>query len=105
MALTNMGFNDKFGLILEDQNRRERERKRKRRRREERKKERSSSKIKGMETKFKYGTLDFCMELCIDCMDTCLWVVGCEKPNPKMSCCMAIIINPFVFLGFCYEKI
>ena len=26
MALANMGFNDKFGLILEDQNRRERER-------------------------------------------------------------------------------
>ena len=33
MALTNMGFNDKFGLILEDQNRREREGRGKERRR------------------------------------------------------------------------
>ena len=59
MALTNMGFNDKIGLILEDQNRREREgrgkERRRGRRREERKKERSSSKIKGMETELKYG--------------------------------------------------
>ena len=45
------------------------------------------------------------MELVYICMDTCLWVVGCEKPNPKMNACMEIIINPFVFLGFCYEKI
>ena len=29
------------------------------------------------------------------CMDTCLWVVGCEKPNPKMNSCMEIITNPF----------
>ena len=36
--------------------------------------------------------------------DTCLWVVGCRKPNPRMSSCMEIITNPFVFLGFCYEK-
>ena len=28
-------------------------------------------------------------------MDTCLWVVGCEKPNPKMNYCMEIITNPF----------
>ena len=23
------------------------------------------------------------------------WVVGCEKPNPKMNSCMEIITNPF----------
>ena len=28
-------------------------------------------------------------------MDTCLWVVGCEKPNPKMNSCVEIITNPF----------
>ena len=39
------------------------------------------------------------------CIYTCcgLWVVG--KPNPRMISCMEIIINPFIFLGFCYEKI
>ena len=25
------------------------------------------------------------MELCIDLYDTCLWVVGCKKPNPKIN--------------------
>ena len=49
MALANMGFNEKFGLILEDQkNRREKEgeKKRKRkRRREEKFKPRSSKKV------------------------------------------------------------
>ena len=25
------------------------------------------------------------MELCIDWYDTCLWVVGCKKPNPKIN--------------------
>ena len=24
-----------------------------------------------------------------------LWVVGCEKPNPKMNACMEIFTNPF----------
>ena len=24
-----------------------------------------------------------------------LWIVGCEKPNPKMNSCMEIITNPF----------
>ena len=40
----------------------------------------------------------------ISCIDTCLWVVGCRKPNPRMNSCMEIITNPFVFLGFCYER-
>ena len=63
-------------------------------------KERSSSKAK------RYGTLYiFAWITWISCIDTCLWVVGCRKPNPRMSSCMEIIINPFVFLGFCYEKI
>ena len=35
------------------------------------------------------------MELVYICMDTCLWVVGCEKPNPKMNSCMEIFTNPF----------
>ena len=26
-------------------------------------------------------------------MDTCLWVVGCEKPNPKMSSCMETTLS------------
>ena len=44
------------------------------------------------------------MELVYICMDTCLWVVGCEKPNPKLKCCVEIFTNPFdlsrVLLGF-----
>ena len=38
-----------------------------------------------METNLEYGSLDFCMELFIDWYDTCLWVVGCKKPNPKIN--------------------
>ena len=30
-------------------------------------------------------------------IDTCLWVVGCRKPNPRMNSCMEIITNPFFF--------
>ena len=48
--------------------------------------------------------MDFVWITWISCIDTCLWVVGCRKPNPRMSSCMEIITNPFVFLGFCYEK-
>ena len=44
------------------------------------------------------------MDFVWNCVDTCLWVVGCRKPNPRMSSCMEIITNSFVFLGFCYEK-
>ena len=39
----------------------------------------------------------------ISCLDMCLWVVGCRKPNPIMNLCIEIITNPFVSLGFCYE--
>ena len=30
----------------------------------------------------------FGMDLWISCMDSCLWVVGCKKPNPRMNSCM-----------------
>ena len=43
----------------------------------------------GMETEPKYGCLDFGLELYgfvwISCLDICLWVVGCRKPNPRMN--------------------
>ena len=41
-----------------------------------------------------YGCLDFGLELYgfvwISCLDICLWVVGCRKPNPRMNLCMEI---------------
>ena len=54
---------------------------------------------KGMETNLEYGTMNISMDLwnfCMDfydfwygsleiCMDTCLWVVGCNKPNPRIN--------------------
>ena len=49
-------------------------------------------------------SMDFVWITWISCIDTCMWVVGCREPNPRMSSCMEIIINPFVFLGFCYER-
>ena len=37
----------------------------------------------------RYGCLDFGLELYgsvwISCLDICLWVVGCRKPNPRMN--------------------
>ena len=93
------------------------ERRRGRGREKEEKKRRRESKIKkkvwilvrfgmdsmifGMETNLEYGIVWITW---ISCIDTCLWVVGCRKSNPRMSSCMEIITNPFVFLGFCYEK-
>ena len=56
--------------------------KRRGRGREEEEKKRSSRKNQ------RYGSYDFCMELGIDLNRYMLWVVGCEKPNPKMSSCM-----------------
>ena len=42
----------------------------------------------------RYGCLDFGLELYgfvwISCLDICLWVVGCRKPNPRMNLCMEI---------------
>ena len=38
---------------------------------------------------------------CISCMDTCLWVVGCKKPNPRMNSCMeSRVWNPPFEVGF-----
>ena len=56
MALANMGFNEKFGLILEDQ-KPWRERGESKRREEEEEEEDGGAKIKPT----RYGTLDFCM--------------------------------------------
>ena len=44
------------------------------------------------------------MDFVWNCIDTCLWLVDCRKPNPGMSSCMEIITSSFVFPGFCYEK-
>ena len=76
--------------------------KRRRGRGRRRRREEEEEKIK------RYGCLDFGLELYgfvwISCLDICLWVVGCRKPNPRMKLCMEIITNSFVSLGFCYER-
>ena len=78
----------------------------KKKRREEEEEEGGAK--KGMETNLEYGFYDFWYRIVwitwISCIDTCLWVVGCRKPNPRMNSYMEIITNPFVFLGFCYER-
>ena len=34
-------------------------------------------------------------------MDSCLWVVGCKKPNPRMNSCMeSRVWNPPLEVGF-----
>ena len=89
MALTKKNWIKAIGLsFLRDQ-----KRKRERRRGEEEEEEEEEEKKKRREGERKskrYGTMTMSMELCIDCMDTYLWVVGCEKPNPKMNSCMEI---------------
>ena len=77
-----------------ERERREKERGRRRGRGREEEEE-GEAKIKGLEL---YGFV------WISCLDICLWVVGCRKPNPRMNLCMEIITNPFVSLGFCYER-
>ena len=89
-----------WSLILRDQKRKEEEEEEE----EEKKKmkeEEEDKKKKSMETNLEYGIAWITW---ISCIDTCLWVVGCRKLNPRINCCMEIIKNPFVFLGFCYEK-
>ena len=27
----------------------------------------------------------------ISCLDICLWVMGCRKPNPRMNLCMELL--------------
>ena len=56
----------------------------------------------------RYGTMTISMEsnikywiIWISCMDTCLWVVGCKKPNPRMNSCMeSRVWNPPFEVGF-----
>ena len=62
MALTNMGFNDKFGLILEDQNRRERREGEKREEEEEEEEEKKKRRRRKAKIK-RYGTMTFIMDL------------------------------------------
>ena len=91
-----MGFKGQIGLQfggeLKNIWEKEKRRGRGRRRREE---EEEEIKQKGMEL---YGFV------WISCLDICLWVVGDRKPNPRMNLCMELITNPFVSLGFCFEK-
>ena len=87
-----IGFKTKFGLILGTKNVNEERRRGEEEEEEEEEKRREE---------FKQAKV---WNFVYVCMDTCLWVVGCEKPNPKMNPCMEIITNPFVFLGFCYER-
>ena len=88
-----------WSLIFERPNHREREGRGKERRRgrgrEEEGKKRCSQDKKGMDS------MIFGMELVYIFMDTYLWVVGCEKPNPKMNACMEIFTIPLISLGFC----
>ena len=72
------------------------ERERGEEKREEEEEEEKKKRRRG-EAKIKKGmdSMIFNMELVYICMDTCLWVVGCEKPNPKMNACMEIFTNPF----------
>ena len=93
-----MGFKTKFGLILENQKNVNEERRRGEEEEEEEEEEEKKKRRGGVQERFKgMDSMIFGMELVYICMDTCLWVVGCEKPNPKMSSCMEIIINPFFF--------
>ena len=96
MALTNPWIRPNIWSHFERENRREKEEKREEEEEEEEEeKERSSRNQKGLEL---YGFV------WISCLDICLWVVSCRKPNPRMKLCMEIITNPFVSLGFCYER-
>ena len=68
------------------------EEKKKRRERGEEQKERRGGRREPSQKR--YGCLDFGFELYgfvwISCLDICLWVVGCRKPNPRMNLCMEI---------------
>ena len=61
MALANMGFNDKFGLILEDQNRREREKGEQKERRRGR-----GRRWRSQDQANKVWNFEFCMETNLD---------------------------------------
>ena len=73
--------NISFVSYLRRKKRREEEDKREEKEEEEKKK-RGRAKRYG----FYYGFLWFLVWLTwISCIDTCLWVVGCKKPNPRMN--------------------
>ena len=104
-----VGFKSKFGLNLGEENRGEEGKKKKKRKRKRRRREAKIKKVwkltLSMDSSMDH--MDFVWN-CMDHMDFLyryiFVVLGCRKPNPRMSSCMEIITNPFVFLGFCYEK-
>ena len=82
MALTTQWGKSKWSLIFERPNRK----------REEEEEEEKKKRREEEGEKFKQAKV---WNFVYICMDTCLWVVGCEKPNPKMNSYMEIITNPF----------
>ena len=48
----------------------------------------------------RYGCFDFSLELYgfvwISCLDICLWIVGCRKPNPRMN---------YVWTSLCFSRV
>ena len=57
---------------------------------EEEEEEEKNKRREGERKRKRYGTMTMSMELCIDLYGYMLWVVGCEKPNPKTNSCMEI---------------
>ena len=99
MALTQkLDLRPKLVSFEGDQNR-----KRERGRREEEEEEEEEKKKKGGGVQEGFKGMELYGFVWISCLDMCLWVVGCRKPNPRMNLCIEIITNPFVSLGFCYE--
>ena len=85
MALLNPCFKDQIGLILgkKRRTRREREGRAKKKRRGRRRDQGQ----KGMDAWILIWNFGF---VWISCLDICLWVMGCRKPNPRMKLCMEI---------------
>ena len=83
MALTQKLDNINWSLIFERPKPVEREEKGRRRRRgrgrEEEEKRRREEEQTGMDSSM--FSMIFGTDLWISCMDSCLWVVGCKKPN------------------------
>ena len=59
------------------------------REREEQRSEEEEKMEEPSKAQLRYGCFDFGLELYgfvrISCLDICLWVVGCRKPNPRMN--------------------
>ena len=96
-AKISFGLQNKKGRaqkrIGEGEKRRGEEKEKKKKKKKRRGEERKSKKVWNYD--YEYGSLDFLVWI---------HVLGCKKPNPRMNSCMEIITNPFVSLGFCYER-